>query len=154
MDVFDKEKRSLVMSRIRSVGAKSTELKLRSMLEEAGYSHWQEHDPSLPGRPDFSFPEAKVAVFVDGCFWHGCPHCHDGHIPKSNCAYWSGKIARNKRRDRRVSTQLRRLGWTVIRVWECRLKENPARELKRILRKLDTRAYRGEMMARDDNHSS
>lgn len=136
MDVFDTKKRSEVMSKIKSTGAKSTEAILHQLLDQAGIAGWVEHDTKLPGKPDFAFLEARLAVFVDGCFWHGCPHCNDGHIPKSNTLYWNEKIKRNKRRDRRVSCALRKEGWSVIRIWECKLKSNPEHEYNRIRNKL------------------
>lgn len=139
MDVFTPEKRSEVMSRIRSKGAKSTEELLRQLMVEAGLPAWVENDKALSGKPDFAFHEQRVAVFVDGCFWHGCPHCYDGHIPKSNAQYWSSKIEGNMRRDRRAATKLRRNGWAVVRVWECRIHSNPGRELNRVLKVLEKR---------------
>ena len=75
----------------------------------------------MPGRPDFVFPSVKLAVFVDGCFWHGCPK--HGHTPASNIEYWESKLARNRQRDKRVSAELRAKGWLVIRVWEHSLKQ-------------------------------
>ena len=72
------------------------------------------------GVPDFIFPDSKVAIFIDGCFWHGCPKC--GHIPKTNASYWAAKIARNQNRDKKYSKELRSQGFTVIRTWECALK--------------------------------
>jgi DNA mismatch endonuclease Vsr len=75
----------------------------------------------ITGVPDFYFPLRRLAVFVDGCFWHGCPRC--GHIPKANRSYWSQKLARNKRRDARVGRDLRANGIRVVRIWECRLRD-------------------------------
>ena len=93
---------------------KATELKLASILRAAGITGWRRHQP-LPGRPDFSFRRERLAVFVDGCFWHGCRwHCR---MPRGNRGYWRLKIARNKRRDRAVSKMLRVRGWRVIRIW-------------------------------------
>lgn len=121
-DTVDKEVRSRIMSRIRARGNASTELRLRMMLVRAGISEWKMHDTELPGNPDFCFPEAQVAVFVDGCFWHGCPRC--GHIPKSNREYWTKKIERNKDRDNINSLELRERGWRVLRIWEHELKDS------------------------------
>jgi DNA mismatch endonuclease (patch repair protein) len=91
-----------------------------------GYrKHWQ-----VDGRPDFSWPGLKVAVFVDGCFWHGCTRCK--YLPRSRVRFWRDKIETNTRRDRRVSSRLRRAGWTVIRVRECAVRRESA--LRKIVR--------------------
>ena len=75
---------------------------------------------SIPGKPDFVFRKERLVVFVDGCFWHGCPTCYIK--PKQNAEFWENKIGGNIRRDRKVSRQLRTDGWSVCRVWECKLK--------------------------------
>ena len=114
-DVFTKAKRSAVMSRIRGRGNKDTEIALTRLLRQNKITGWRRHLPIF-GRPDFAFPKQKLAVFVDGCFWHGCPkHCK---IPVGNRAFWKRKFAANKDRDRRVNRELRRLGWQVVRIWE------------------------------------
>ena len=113
-DVFSKRKRSQVMAAIRSKGNKDTELKLASILRAHGIKGWRRHRP-LPGKSDFVFPRARLAVFVDGCFWHGCPK--HGRKPESNRSYWLPKLERNKQRDRTVSRRLRRAGWRVLRLW-------------------------------------
>ena len=119
MDIFSKRMRSKIMSRIRGRGNKKTEVRLANFLRKAGIKGWRRHLP-IPGRPDFSFKKQKVAVFVDGCFWHGCPRCF--RLPKQNRAFWRAKIETNRRRDRSVNGRLRRLGWKVIRIRECQLK--------------------------------
>ena len=83
------------------------------------------------GKPDFVFPKARVAVFVDGCFWHGCPQ--HATWPKQNAAFWAEKIGRNQARDRKVTRTLRATGWTVLRIWEHALKK-PERVLARVRR--------------------
>src|SRR5262249_41513821 len=85
------------MRAIKEKGNKSTEKRLRAILVRAGVRGWKMHPPGLPGKPDFLFPEARVVVFVDGCYWHGCAEC--GHIPNVNRPYWSAKIEGNQRRD-------------------------------------------------------
>ena len=120
-DVHTTEVRSFNMSRIRGKGNKKTEVRLAGLLRKAGISGWRRHLP-IPGRPDFSFCQQKVAVFVDGCFWHGCPKCF--RLPKHNRAFWKAKIEGNRRRDRSVNERLRRLGWKVIRIRECQLKHS------------------------------
>jgi DNA mismatch endonuclease (patch repair protein) len=114
-DVFTKKKRSQVMAAIRSRGNKDTELKLASILRATGITGWRRHQP-LHGRPDFIFRHARLAVFVDGCFWHGCPK--HGRKPGSNRAYWLPKLRRNRERDAAVKHYLCSAGWTVIRLWE------------------------------------
>jgi len=118
-DTVDKETRSRIMARIRSKGNASTELRMRMILVNAGISGWKMHANSLAGCPDFIFPDLKVVVFVDGCFWHGCSKC--GHIPKSNKKYWEKKLQGNINRDKRNHRTLRRQGWSVLRFWEHNL---------------------------------
>jgi DNA mismatch endonuclease, patch repair protein len=118
-DIYSSAQRSMLMARIRSVGNKQTELRLIELLRKYRIRGWRRHQP-LPGRPDFTFRAAKVAVFVDGCFWHGCPR--HGQSPASNQDYWLPKLARTKQRDRRNTRHLRALGWRVIRLWEHDLK--------------------------------
>ncbi|HCN30093.1 MAG TPA: very short patch repair endonuclease [Verrucomicrobiales bacterium] len=119
-DVFSKAKRSEVMSRIRSSGNRDTELVMVALMRAHGITGWR-RGQRLPGRPDFVFRRERVCVFVDGCFWHGCP-LHFRR-PKSRRAFWDAKIARNKARDRRVARELRASGWRVLRVWEHALRK-------------------------------
>jgi DNA mismatch endonuclease (patch repair protein) len=113
-DVFTKKKRSQIMAAIRSHGNKDTELKLASILRSAGITGWRRHQP-VPGHPDFIFRCHRLAVFVDGCFWHGCPK--HGRTPGSNRAYWLPKLRRNRQRDRQTTRVLRTAGWRVLRFW-------------------------------------
>jgi DNA mismatch endonuclease, patch repair protein len=121
-DVFTKEKRSQVMSRIRGRGNKDTELAMINIFRRYHISGWRRNQV-LFGKPDFVFPQHKVAVFVDGCFWHGCP-LHS-NMPKNNREFWEKKLNGNKARDRLVSRTLRKLGWKVVRIWEHELKDAP-----------------------------
>ena len=133
-DVFTKRKRAELMARIRSRGNKDTELTLAAFFHEHSLIGWRRGWPLL-GKPDFVFARMKLAVFVDGCFWHGC-HRH-GRIPTSNRQYWFNKIARNKKRDRTVSRTLRRSGWRVLRIWEHELApKNSTRLLQRMRKAL------------------
>jgi len=111
--------RSRIMARVRSTGNASTEQRMVAIFRAARITGWRRHLP-LPGKPDFAFPKAKVVVFVDGCFWHGCPRCY--RAPKQNAPYWTAKVARNKERDRRQARELRQKGWRVLRLWEHQLK--------------------------------
>jgi DNA mismatch endonuclease, patch repair protein len=115
MDHVSKKVRSKIMAAIHSRGNTTTELPLERLLRAAGLRGYRKHWP-VAGKPDFAWPRRKIAVFVDGCFWHGCP-CK--YLPRTNVAFWRNKIEANKRRDRRVSRSLRREGWAVIRVKEC-----------------------------------
>ncbi len=131
-DVFTKKKRSQVMAAIRSKGNKATELKLVSILRAHGITGWRRHQP-LPGKPDFAFRRERLAVFVDGCFWHGCPR--HGRKPSSNRRYWLPKLKRNKQRDRNVSKKLRNGGWRVVRLWAHTL-NNPEAVARRLASEL------------------
>jgi DNA mismatch endonuclease (patch repair protein) len=108
------------MAKVKSAGCKSTEVSLARLLRKEGLSGWR-RGSNLEGRPDFIFPALWVAVFVDGCFWHGCPRCY--RRPSSRRAYWDAKVARNKRRDKTVNRVLRKKGWRVLRIWEHELKD-------------------------------
>ena len=119
MDTVSAEIRSRVMARVRSQRNRSTEWRLRSALARAGLRGWILNARDVPGRPDFVFPVQRLAVFVDGCFWHGCPACK--RTPTSNLEYWRRKIERNRTRDRTVSHRLKRDGWRVLRIWEHQL---------------------------------
>jgi DNA mismatch endonuclease (patch repair protein) len=121
------------MRSIRPTGNRSTEVKLASLFQEVGIKSWRRH-LRLPGKPDFTFPRSRVVVFVDGDFWHGNPQRFVP--PKSNVEFWMAKIAYNRRRDRRNNIELRRRGWTVIRVWESELRRDPLRVLRRIVVRL------------------
>lgn len=137
VDVFSKTKRSEIMSRIRGKGNAATELVVLRLLRRNRISGWRRHY-CVPGRPDFAFPSLRVAIFVDGCFWHGCPHCKK--TVKSRKRYWTAKIEANRRRDAKVDRALRRDGWAVVRIWQCRLKDE-ATVVRRIVGKLVERGY-------------
>jgi DNA mismatch endonuclease (patch repair protein) len=131
-DIFTKAKRSEVMSLIRGRGNKETEIALAQLFRAEGITGWRRH-AAIVGRPDFAFWRQRVAVFVDGCFWHGCPkHCN---TPVNNHAFWQKKLAGNQARDRRVTRTLRKKSWRVVRVWEHELRK-PTRVLARIRRVL------------------
>ncbi len=133
-DVFAKAKRSEVMSRIRGRGNKDTELALAKLFRTQRITGWRRNQ-RIFGKPDFIFPKLKLAVFVDGCFWHGCPK--HGTQPKGNRSFWKKKFARNKARDRIVNRTLRQHGWKVLRIWQHELaRKNETRLLQRIQRAL------------------
>ncbi|WP_171091047.1 very short patch repair endonuclease [Usitatibacter rugosus] len=110
--------RSAQMAKVRSRGNASTELRLARILRAADVTGWRRHmQLAGRGRPDFVFRESRLAIFVDGCFWHGCPICARP-LPRSNRKFWQEKISGNRARDRRQSKQLRDQGWKVLRIWE------------------------------------
>lgn len=119
-DVYDKDKRSAVMRNIKSKSNKSTEICLIGVFREQGIKGWR-RGYSVKGRPDFVFLEKRVAVFVDGCFWHG--HNCRNTIPKDNADYWLKKREYNIAHDNEVTEAFKKRGWTVIRIWECELKK-------------------------------
>lgn len=110
------EPRRRIMRAIKGRKNGTTEEALATILRREKLSGWRRHT-SLPGRPDFVWRKARVAVFVDGCFWHGCPKHY--RPPRANPEFWEKKITANRNRDRRVTNELRRAGWRVLRVWEC-----------------------------------
>ncbi len=131
-DVFSRPKRSEIMSHVRGRGNKATELAMVALLRSHHITDWRRH-ASVFGNPDFVFPRHRLAVFVDGCFWHGCP-VHATR-PASNRAFWRRKLARNKARDRLVTRTLKRNGWLVLRVWQHELsRQNEQRLVGRIQR--------------------
>ena len=121
--------RSRIMSAIPGRGNRSTEARFRSLLVREGFRGWNMHPEKVRGRPDFFFPADRLAIFVDGCFWHGCRRC--GHFPRNNSIFWKTKIERNRRRDRLTTRRLQGNGIRVLRVWEHDLIE-PNRVLGRL----------------------
>jgi DNA mismatch endonuclease (patch repair protein) len=132
-DVFTVEKRSAVMARIRGRGNRDTELRFLAILRRCRITGWRRNWP-LFGRPDFVFPQARVAVFIDGCFWHVCPRHYNA--PAQNAEFWRRKRDVNRRRDRLVTRTLQARGWLVLRIWEHALSETDARILWRLRRAL------------------
>jgi DNA mismatch endonuclease (patch repair protein) len=120
-DVFSTDKRSQIMAAVRGRGNRSTEGRFRRLLEEALLEGWREHPKDVYGSPDFVFDAERVAIFVDGCFWHGCGLCRN--IPASNAEFWSRKIEATKARDELVNRELAESGWRVARFWEHELKK-------------------------------
>ncbi|MDD5492270.1 MAG: very short patch repair endonuclease [bacterium] len=137
MDTFSTKDRSKIMSHVRSRGNKSTELKFIQLLKNSHLKGWR-RDSRIQGAPDFIFKKDKVAVFIDGCFWHGCSkHLR---LPSSNKSYWNRKIRSNMVRDKKVTAFLKKLDWTVFRFWEHELKKvskqtaNKIEKIKEILK--------------------
>lgn len=117
-DVFDKSKRSEIMRAVKSSKNKSTEEKLITYFKENSITGWR-RNYKVYGKPDFVFLKLRIAIFADGCFWHG-HNCRNTNL-EQNKEYWQRKIARNIARDADVTKHLEKLGWNVIRIWECEL---------------------------------
>lgn len=98
------------------------ELAVRKMLREAGYPGYRLQWKKAPGKPDIAYPGRKIAIFVNGCFWHRCPKCNLP-IPKTHPEYWAEKFRRNVERDQRKIEELELAGWKVLTIWECDLKD-------------------------------
>jgi DNA mismatch endonuclease (patch repair protein) len=133
VDTWTVKKRSEVMARIRNKGNRSTELRFIVLLRGAGIKGWRRH-VKMPGKPDFIFPKMKVAIFVDGDFWHGNPATF--RPPKSNIDFWRKKINYNRQNDRRITVALKKRGWKVLRLWESDLKREPEKALLDVRRHL------------------
>lgn len=133
-DVFSKEKRSDVMSKIRSKNSKP-ELLIRSFLFSNGF-RFRIHNKKLPGKPDIVLKKWRTVIFVHGCFWHGHEDCTISHMPKSNEDYWEPKINGNITRDTVNKNYLEADGWKVIIVWECEIRNKNLRE-QRLLKLVD-----------------
>jgi DNA mismatch endonuclease (patch repair protein) len=128
-DIYTRAERSALMAKVRGRGNVTTEQALAKLLRAAGWSGWRRQQvvrgraaggERFQVRPDFVFPVRRLAVFVDGCFWHGCPR--HGTRPRGHAAFWRAKFRRNRARDRRDTRRLRRAGWQVLRLWEHDLK--------------------------------
>ena len=126
-DTFSPEARHRCMSHIRSKDT-SPELTVRKWLFANGF-RFRLHRKDLPGKPDIVLPKYKTVIFVNGCFWHHHANCRYGYMPKSNLAYWEQKFARNIARDQKEQQELRELGWSVIIVWECWVKNGSFRSV-------------------------
>jgi DNA mismatch endonuclease, patch repair protein len=133
MDRLTPQRRSWLMSRVKGKDT-TPERAVRSMLHALGY-RFRLHRKDLPGKPDIVFGPRKKIVFIHGCFWHG-HRCPKGRLPKSNGAFWRNKIETNRARDKRHVRRLRALGWQVLTIWQCRLKD-PLAVRRRIVDFLD-----------------
>ncbi|HYR57067.1 MAG TPA: very short patch repair endonuclease, partial [Chthoniobacteraceae bacterium] len=123
-----------------------------ALFRAHGISGWR-RGVALFGKPDFVFRRERVAVFVDGCFWHGCPKPKHAPLPKNRAEWWAAKLARNKARDRVVTRTLRGLGWKVVRVWECDLaRKHWPRVARRIARTLAKQAHGQKLLPLGEVH--
>lgn len=139
-DVHNREQRSYNMSMIRSKNTKP-EITLRKLLFSKGLKGYRIHY-KLPGKPDIVFPKYKLAVFIDGCFWHKCPECFKK--PATNKKFWKEKIEGNTKRDKNVNRILKKEGWKVLRIWEHMVKINTTRCYNLIRRELLRRGYKND----------
>ncbi len=114
------EKTSRIMSSIRAKNTKP-EIALRKALWKNGLSGYRLHWEKVPGKPDIAYPKKKLAIFVNGCYWHRCPHCHPS-FPKTHIRFWKNKFNNNQERDARKTKELQYLGWRVITLWECEVR--------------------------------
>ena len=135
------------MAKVRSTGNQSTEMKVQAVLTDAGIAGWTKHPKDILGKPDFYFPDVKLVLFVDGCFWHSCAFCAR-KLPSTRTEFWKNKIDTNRRRDNRKRRKLRAMGFHVMRVWEHDLKNE--KWLKR-LRGPNKNAILGKTLAWQKN---
>ena len=136
-DVHDKKTRSYNMSQIKATNTKP-EMKVRKFLHTNGY-RYKLHDKTLPGKPDIVLPKHKTVIFINGCFWHGHKNCKYFVVPKTRTKWWSNKINTNKANDEKAVRALRKDGWKIITIWECKLKPAKAEKtLTALLTKLSS----------------
>jgi len=133
MDIWSKQKRSEVMSKIRGKNTKP-ELILRSQLFRQGF-RFRIHQKDLPGKPDIVLPKYRTVIFVHGCFWHYHKDCREGRIPSTNSTFWKEKLQRNIARDKANIIALRKAKWTVFVIWECEIEK----QLEQTMKKLSTK---------------
>lgn len=131
-DIFSKKKRSAIMSRVRGRDTKP-ERAIQKAVEELGHAYSM-YAENLAGKPDLVLDADHVAIFVNGCFWHGHPNCAKAHLPSQNRRFWKEKLEKNRKRDLRNASKLRRQGWSVVTLWSCQEMntEYVARRLSRV----------------------
>lgn len=136
MDTVTRQMRSFIMSRIRPSDTK-LEVAFRKLIWSRGIRGYRKNG-KVPGRPDIYFPRLRLAVFIDGCFWHGCPMCFQ--LPKSNRKYWSKKIADNRARDKKIDRKLQWLGISRLHIREHQIEQDIEGAFRRFLAKYRARA--------------
>jgi len=124
------EQISKTMSAIKAKNTKP-ELLLRKALWHSGVKGYRLHWKKVPGKPDIAFPGKKIAIFVNGCFWHRCPLCNPSS-PKTNVEFWTNKFTKNVERDKKIVSELETQGWTVLTIWECEIKKELDIQLEKI----------------------
>jgi len=125
------------MRAIKGAGNRTTEQRLRLALVRAGIRGWKVRETGIAGTPDFNFPDSRLAIFADGCFWHGCPRCKRSMV-LTNASFWAAKMQLNQSKDRRVARILRRSGWRVMRIWEHELRDALPQVVERISHHLES----------------
>ena len=135
MDIWNKEKRSECMSKIRSKDTKP-ELALRKALFARGF-RYRVNAPNLPGKPDIVLPKYKTVIFLHGCFWHRHEGCKYAYTPKTNTKFWVDKITSNNERDKINFQKLTDLEWNIITVWECEIRHEYKRNLKPLVDRVE-----------------
>ena len=132
--MFYSRKRSEIMAKVRSTNT-TPEIRVRKLLHSMGY-RFRRHRSDLPGNPDIVLPKYKTVIFVNGCFWHGCPTCRRANIrPINKAEYWEKKLNRTLERDRNNMVVLDQMGWHVMLVWECETRKNRLQELRETIKK-------------------
>ena len=136
-DIYTKHKRSEIMSKISGKETKP-EILVRKFLFAKGY-RYRKNDEKLPGKPDIVLPKYKTVIFVHGCYWHGHKGCRYSKLPETNTEFWKHKIEANVTRDQRNQNELKKLGWSVILIWQCQLSNNSKRRnvLEKVTRNLN-----------------
>lgn len=135
MIVAEATRRTMQANRAKDTGP---ELSLRRQLWRDGQRGYRVHVRKLPGSPDIVFGPQRVAVFVHGCFWHGCPNCNAYQAPKTNAAFWSAKLAENRTRDEAAEHRLTDLGFKVLVAWECQIRSDVASVAARVRSALES----------------
>jgi DNA mismatch endonuclease, patch repair protein len=120
-DVFSREKRSEIMSKISGKNT-NAEILIRKIIFKMGY-RYRLHVHDLPGCPDIVLPKYKKVIFINGCFWHGHSNCNRSNRPKTNIDFWNKKLDENISRDKAILSDLEKLGWEVLVIWQCQLKD-------------------------------
>ena len=126
-DIYSKEKRSLIMSKISGKNTKP-EILIRKLLHSQGF-RFQLHKKELPGKPDIVFSKYKKVIFVNGCFWHGHKNCSRSKLPTTNKEFWSAKIYGNKKKDKSNYIKLKKLGWNYLVIWQCEISKKNLEKL-------------------------
>lgn len=139
MDIWSKEKRSEVMSRIRGKNT-NPEMILRSYLFKQGF-RFRVHRKDLPGKPDIVLSKYNTIIFVHGCFWHYHKDCREGRIPSSNSKFWKEKLEKNIEKDKKHITALKLAGWKVVVIWECELEKSLEQTLNNLKNVLFEKSY-------------
>lgn len=128
-DNLSKEDRIKTMRSVKSTKT-SPERKVHAILARLGISGWRTNQIEITGKPDIVFPNLRAAIFIDGCFWHGCPICNC-ILPSTHQEYWNKKISRNMKRDKENTIRLEQSGWRVLRIWEHEVMKGRERDLLR-----------------------